>query len=207
MTTLTAHSLAADAFLRSENLVYLTARTGSSVTLFSSSPIVGQTISGADSRVYEAFLSFDTSSIPDTATITSATLSLDGISDSSTTDFTIQARLYDWGTAVTTGDWVAGESLSALPLLATFATAGGFGTGYNDFTSEATFKDNISKTGETRIILCSSRTVNGNAPGGAEFVTFNFSDAAGTSEDPKLVVEYTEVGGGANTKRLMGMVA
>jgi hypothetical protein len=34
--------------------------------------------------------------------------------------FTVQVRLYDWGTSVTTADWVAGDTLAGLPLLAHF---------------------------------------------------------------------------------------
>jgi len=144
--------------------------------------------------VYEGFLGFDTSSIPDTDTVSAAVLRVTSYADYSTTDFDIQARLRDWGTTVTTADWVAGADLSGLTLLGSYATSGGFTatTGYD--LSDTAMAANVSKTGSTRMLLCSSRTTNNNAPTGAEYVNIYSADETGTTRDPKLTVTYAAGG-------------
>ena len=157
------------------------------------------------SVVYEAFLGFDTSAIGDTDTISAAVLNVTSNADVSTTDFDLQARLRDWGTTVTTADWVAGASLSGLTLLAHYATSGGFtaNSAYN-FVDDA-MPANTSKTGTTRMLLCSSRTVSGTDPSGDEYVAIKSAETTGTTSDPKLTVTYS-AGGGANTKRSFAVV-
>lgn len=145
---------------------------------------VGQAVN----QYYESMIAFDTSVVSDVATITSVTLSLYGSNDSSVTDFTIQARMHDWATTVTTVDWVPGSGLSAKTLVATFNTAGFNAAGYNDFTSDAAFLTNINRIGFTRLLLCSSRHASLTAPSGNEYVGFQSSNASGTSMDPKLVI-------------------
>lgn len=147
--------------------------------------------------VFEVFLGFDTSSIPDGDTVSAAVLNLTSQVDNSTTDFTIEARLYDWGATLTTADWVAGASLSGLTSLATKTTASGFtaGTAY-DFTDVA-FAANVNKTGTTRLLLCSSRTTAGTSPtiDVSEYVSAYSADQTGTTSDPKLTVTYSAGGG------------
>ena len=143
-----------------------------------------------DVQVEESFIGFDTSPIADTDTVSAAVLNVTADSDNSTTDFTIEARLYDWGAGLEVADWVAGASLSGLTLLATKTTASGFtaGTAY-DFTDVA-MPANVNKTGSTRMILCSSRTTGNNAPTGDEYVGIRAADYAGTTSDPKLTVTH-----------------
>lgn len=136
----------------------------------------------------EVFFDFDTSTV--VGTITSAILSWYGKTDSSTTDFVIQARLDDFGATVTTADWVSGANLGSFTLLATYATSGGWSTAaYNVFTDVA-FPANVNKTGSTRIMLSSDRHLAGTSPGvsGSEQVEGYMSEDAGTTRDPKLVV-------------------
>jgi len=137
--------------------------------------------------VYESFLAFDTSSIPDGDTVSAAVLRVTSYADYSTTNFDIQARLHDWGT---TADWVAGADLSGLTLLGSYATSGGFTatTGY-DF-SDTAMAANVNKTGSTRMLFCSSRTVGNNAPTTTEYVNIYSADESGTTRDPKLTVTY-----------------
>jgi hypothetical protein len=142
--------------------------------------------------VYEGFVSFDTSSIPDTDTIDSATLSLTAATDASYTDFTIEARTKDWGASLTSVDWVAGADLSGLALLASYATASGWvGTTTYAFTSESAFRSAVSKTGTTYVMVSSSRTRVGNEPSGDEYVSTYSANQSGTTYDPKLVVTHT----------------
>lgn len=140
---------------------------------------------------YEGFLTFDTSSVDDGAVITSATLSLYGMNDSSTTDFTLEARIYDWLTSLGTDDFRTRAELGTLTLVASMSTASWVATGYNVLTSDAAFLAGINKTGSTRLVLCSSRHRTSETPSGTEFVGMNSADASGTSQDPKLVIEAT----------------
>lgn len=194
MATLTAYAAAADGYVRSGDPTYSTARAGASLETGDAAAFynLGQTWNGFNYLIYEVFLSFDTSSIPDDAVISAVELSLYGNGDLSDTDFDIEARLYDWGASVTTADWVAGASLGGYTLLASRSTSGLSVAGYNAFTENGSnFRDNINKTGTTSILLCSSRHRAGNTPTGNEYVTFFSTDETGTTKDPKLVVTYT----------------
>ena len=197
MTTLTAYSSAADGYIESESTSYSSARagTGSPVTALDTQGFctVGQRAGGGgDYHCYAAFLDFDTSGIPDDATITAVELSLYGSFDASDTDFDIEARLHDWGASLTTADWVAGADLGAKTLLASKATSGWSASAYNAFTENgSSFRDSINKTGVTRVIVCSSRHRAGNTPTGDERITFYAAEEASTTKDPKLVVTYT----------------
>ena len=174
--------------------------------------IVGQakvTANFTEYQVDEAFLAFNTSSIPDTDTVSAAVLNLTSQSDGSITDFTIEARLSDWGTGLTTADYVAGASLSGLTLLAHRDTASGWtvNTAY-DLTDDA-FAANVNKTGTTRLLLCSDHTTGNTAPTGAEYVYAYLANYTGTTRDPKLTVTYSSsydpnVPGA--TQAMMGMV-
>lgn len=206
MTTATIYAGAADGVVQSDHTtVYSTARSGNNLNAGSGAAYgsVGQ-YGTIPYICYEMFLSFDTSSIPDGATISAVTLSLYGKADASDTDFTINARAYDWGASLTTADWIAGASLSGNTLLATFATSGFSAAGYNDFTSESAFLTAINKTGTTYIVLSSSRHEGANAPSGNEYVSTYLADEAGTTKDPKLTVVYSEVTGPLVGGRLVG---
>jgi len=115
--------------------------------------------------------------------------------DSSTTDFDMQARLDDWGTSVTTADWLS--VWTGKTLLCHKATAGISAPAAYDFVDDA-LAANVSKTGTTRMILVSSRTVSATEPAGAEYVNLRSADYSGTTSDPRLTVTYT-AGGGAST--------
>lgn len=198
MTIDTFYSESADGFIESSHsTTYSTARSGGGSKVAPTTEVylqVGQNyIGGFGYYLYETFLSFDTSTIPDSAIISSVTLSLHGgdYVDQSTTDFTIEARTYDWGASLTTADWVAGADLTSNTLLASRSTSGWSTSAYNDLTENGSnFVSAINKTGITRIILCSSRTKDGNTPTGAEYVNLGASEKSGTSNDPKLSVTY-----------------
>jgi len=151
---------------------------------------LGETFYSEQFWVYESFLSFDTSALTSGATVSAAVLRVTSSGDVSTTDFDIQARLRDWGTSLTTADWVAGADLSGLTLLGSYATSSGFtaNTGYD--LSDTAMAANVNKTGTTRMLLCSSRTVGNTAPTGDEFVSTYSSDYTGTTRDPVLTVTY-----------------
>jgi len=184
------------------NGTYAAARagTGSPFGAFAATPYatVGQAkivVNFTEYQVFESFFAFDTSSIPDGDTVSAAVLNLTSYQNFSTTDFTIEARLHDWGASLTTADWVAGASLSGKTLLAHRDTASGWtvDTAY-DLTDDA-FAANVNKTGTTRLLLCSDHTTANTAPTGLEYVDAYSADQTGTTRDPKLTVTYAAGGG------------
>ena len=167
------------------NATYTTARSGSSQSLLGDM-VVGQWFGG----IYgcrEAFVKFDTSSLPDGATITSVLLEMKLSTDSSVTDFIAEVYVKDWGAAVDTGDWVAGASLSGLTRVATIDSNGiGATNAYKSFTSDAAFLTAINTTGTTYLMLASSRHRAGSAPSADEQLYW----AQNAGNQPKLTVTY-----------------
>ena len=200
MTTDTFFAGTSDGYIRCANATYATARSGGGTFVVDSSSTgglpVGQLLQTGMYYVWETFLSFDTASIPDDAIIDSVSLELYGSAHSVTSSgFTIEARMYDWGASLTSADFIPGASLSALPLVASkvLTTDADWNlAGYNALTSESAFVDNINRTGLTSIVLDSSRLVAGSAPTGIEQVQAFSADHGGilTDGDPRLVVEY-----------------
>lgn len=199
MTTLTVFGDTADGAVESSDATYSTMRSGSGLSAFTVTTtwIVGQQTGYVGDQI---FLAFDTSPLGAGATITSAVLSLYGSENASATDFDVQARLLDWGTTVTTADWVAGASLSGLTLLGSFNTSAYSLEAYNAF-SDTAMTANINKTGFTRMVIASSRLSNGDVPTGNEYVGFYLANEAGTTKDPKLVITYTTPAGGARPRK------
>lgn len=180
-----------DGYVDGTSGTYLTARSGagSYAADSSSNPLYfGQFLLTGTYTLYEDFLSFDTSPLPDTDVISSAVLS-GFLNDNHTSgSFILQARLDNWGTSLTTGAWVPGASLSALTLLATLDTSLLSTTAYYAFTDVA-MPANVNKTGVTRMLLCSSKLVSGTAPAALEYGAFTI-DHSGSSNDPKLDVTH-----------------
>lgn len=159
---------------------------GSTLNLTGTSVItVGET---NDGQAYEGFIAFDTSVV--TGTITSVTLSMFGVTDSTSTDFIIEVRAHDWGTTVTTGDWLSRATMATKTLVASRSTSGFSSSGYNVFTSDAAFLTAVNQSGFTRLFInSSSHRV---APAGStRYVNMSSADEAGTGQDPKLVVVST----------------
>lgn len=193
---LTFHSATSDGHIQSASAVdYATARNGTgilSVDDAASNFAVGQRMFETDFYVYEGFLNFNVSSLVG-EDVTTATLSLWLDADHSDTDFTLQARLRDWGDTLDTGDFVAGASLSSLTLLASIASSGiGAAGGYKDLISESALLTAIEAAaagdGILRLILCSDRTIADAAPTGPEYMMLSSAEEVGTAQDPMLVV-------------------
>lgn len=194
-TVTTVYGDTADTWIQSSSATYSLARAGTgsltAVSATNSTFRVGQYLSGGTYICSEAFIKFDTSSIPDTDTISQVDLEMVPNADQSATDFTAQARVYDWGAAVDTGDFTAGASLSALTRVATLSSSG-IGTGsYVTFTEDGTnFQSAINATGTTYLVLTSDRMEANTTPAGLEYVDFRSADRAGTTDDPKLTITH-----------------
>lgn len=193
MTVYVIFADASDGYVTSTDTTYSTARAGGGTLTPDDSLDISRVGQRTGFEIAEAFMGFDTSVV--TGAISSAVLAIYGSSNGSTTDFTIQARLYDWGTTVEDIDFLAGASLSGQTLLADFATAGFSTSGYNTFTSAGAFVSNVNAAGFTRLLLCSSRHVGNNTPTNDEFVIFRSANTFGTSQDPKLTITTLDTGG------------
>lgn len=148
---------------------------------------VGQRITGGIYDVWEGFVFFDTSAIPDTSIIFEAHLDLWTEADNSTSNFEVRAYPRDWGTTLADADFVSDTILNGLTHHALLASSTDvFPGSYNTFDSFSTFVDQINKTGNTSFVLASSKQ--GLTPFDDEYVTFRSADAAGTTSDPKLTV-------------------
>jgi hypothetical protein len=136
------------------------------------------------------FFPVNTSSLPDNAIINSATFSLFGFfsvenadSDSACVIQTSQAST----SSLSTSDWNSvGGSIAATKTFASWST-----TDYNDFSFNSAYLGWINKTGFTKLGLRALRDINAQAPTGFNSIQMYFSENAGTSKDPKLVVTYS----------------
>lgn len=139
--------------------------------------------------LYEGFVGFDTSGIPDSDEITDAHVSLYINADATSPDFTVVMYANDWGASLTSGDWVAGASLSGLTVVGSYPTSGFAVNSYHDLGGSG-LAEEINPTGFTRVLIASSRLRDGNAPSGDEYFEFRASEQTGTTQDPKLVVTH-----------------
>ncbi len=145
---------------------------------------------------------FDTSAIPDTASISATTLSLFGSTASRTVGIqfsisvvgsnpasTTALQASDYGTLGTT------KYNSSDIAIANWSTSA-----YNDFGFNATGIANVSKTGLTKVGSASSEDITNTAP---TWISGDFgapyckaAETTGTANDPKLVVTYSVAGTG-----------
>ena len=145
---------------------------------------------------------FDTSSIPDTDTIDSATLSFHGRSKSDQMGGTHGIGIVT-STPASNTDLVAGDyaQLTTTRQATDISIASWSTVGYNDFALNATGLGNISKTGVSKFGSRLSFDIDNSAPtwGSEESVAGgNYAaDDAGTTRDPKLVVVHAGAAGGA----------
>jgi hypothetical protein len=191
--TLVVYSDTSDGYIVSNSAVgYANARSGSSLASnnFNTNIAAGQffDLDFSEWNAMESFLSFDTSSIGNGSTVSTVVLSLTSTTVGGSCN-TINARLLDWGTTVTTADWVAGASLSANTLLAHKDFGGVYsGNVSYDFVDDA-FPANVNKVGSTRLMLCGADAEAGTD---SDNLIYPYSaDQAGTTSDPKLTVTYS----------------
>lgn len=140
--------------------------------------------------ISRGFFFFDTSFIPDDATITTATLSLYGFEDTSAQDFNLVIQngqpTYPHD-PLQVGDYYKnyysgnGGSLS---------TASWITSGYNVITLNTNGKSWINKAGYTKLCVRSDRDISGTAPTTSETVGY-WSKEKGTSYCPRLYVAFT----------------
>ncbi len=144
-------------------------------------------------RSYRSIVSFDTSSIPDTATITSATLRLVRGTSLGTNPFTIlgtcqvDARSGFFGTAVTlaNADFEAAATSTAVGSLSNPTVDGAASTA----SLSAAGLSAINKTGTTQFKLYF--TIDDNDNNAYDYIGFHGGEAATAGNRPTLTVTYT----------------
>ncbi len=187
----TFYSTASDGGLEQSDINYSAVHDAPSGTVNAGSLRIriGQSAAGSALYIYRGGLFFDTSSLPDDATITSATLSLYGSDHQLGTDFDITvvdgSVLED---PMVNSDY--GDLLPQTTGGGTFNTAGFSTSGYNDIALNAAGISWISKTGTTKFGLRSSRDISVTPPTGTEHLRI-WANEKGEGYRPKLVVTYT----------------
>jgi len=157
---------------------------------------IGQDYSYGDYFIYRSPIIFDTSDIPDDATITGASLKVRAQSKHDPNSYMVlvitegmptypHATVYssDYNKANYNTTSLGSRSVSSLSL-----------TGYSYISLNSTGRTKINKTGDTKFMLRSSQDIAGNTPnfsgGYPQWVTLWSSDM-GTSYAPQLTVTYT----------------
>jgi len=162
--------------------------------------LVERDASGNWMNLYRSIHTFDTSSIPDTDTINSATFSISSYADNvDPANVDPDCNVYG-STPAANNDLAAADyaqtgsiAYSDSPILIDdWVTSGA----YNNFAFNATGKAAIVKTGITALSWKNANYDNANvapALGNGQRFTIGayFADFAGTANDPKLVVEHT----------------
>lgn len=191
MTTTTFYPvIAGDGTVYGDDPVFLTARAGLGALGGDDNDTNLYIGSNVGYRCHQACISFDTSSIPDGDTVTAATLSIWVIAHA--TNHILQVKAYDFGTTITSADFVPGATFATLTTLATLDMSTGITDGaYNAFTEVSNgLRSAISKTGTTRFIINTDKFSAGTAPGAAEYTQAASADTAAQTSDPKLVLTY-----------------
>lgn len=145
---------------------------------------VGQMYKSATYFIYRSYLSFDTSTIPDNANVSSATLKMKTESDYSGTDFMVYlcgGTQPIYGGSLEIADWGCGTSK-----LAEWNTSNYQDETWINFTVPIA---QINKQGRTQFELRSSRE--GTTPTGNEYVKFYSDPTILADYPPQLKVSWT----------------
>ena len=144
---------------------------------------------GATYYVYRAFFLFDTSSIPDSDTISSAVFSAYGFSvgNADSDSMSVVASTPASNTALVLADFdQVGTTKFATDIpLGSWNTAG-----YNDFTLNGSGVAAVTKTGISKFALRMAKDISATQPTGLNYAEMYMAEQSGTTNDPKLVVVH-----------------
>ena len=194
-TDTTVYGSTSDGEIYGQNATYSTARsTSAGGDVSSTTARIGQSLTGGTVYyVYRAYLDFDTSALPDDATVTSAVLGVCADTDLSSTDFNVQVYRLDWteglidaGTREGNYDGAYGAAATLEGTLRYTGDGWSAGTCYTLTLSTAA----VNITGDSKYALVSSRDISGTTPGGSQYVYIRTADYAGTGSDPYLLLTY-----------------
>jgi hypothetical protein len=205
-----------DQYIHGKSTAYATCRATAYLSRVAGALPVGQKLSSGYYYVYRSYVVFDTSALPDGATITAVSVGMKiaYISDNKTHDIYIykynwkavpdgtgtgddRDNVYDMGTAGATDAQAAAKETDAG---ATQAMSGKVAGDIMIFTGLTTAW--VSKTGTTKYAFKSSGDVDNHAPIGQEYISFYSGDDGVENNRPYLEVTYTGSAGGQRVTRL-----
>jgi hypothetical protein len=141
--------------------------------------------------LWRYFLAFDTSSIPDTDTITQVNLNLTCANDYSTADFDIKIVKCDWSATdpITSGnmDTAFDNALNSDLDSAIWRNTNGMATN-TEYSSDNLSTSWINTTGKTYYALISGEDYANSAPTGLEYISIYSIGATTEAYRPELVV-------------------
>lgn len=155
------------------------------------------TTSNLWSRIFRGVIKFDTSAIPDTDEISSATISLTGDFKQDPNSNSIDGTIYSTAVgALSNSDY---DNSGSVALSDTLAYASFSTTTPNVYTLNATGIASISLSTSTPFVVRNTNKDAGNvaptwANGNQTIVAYKSSSAVGTTDDPKLTIEHTDSG-------------
>ncbi len=146
---------------------------------------VGEGTAGTGLSVLEGFIGFDTSTLPNDAILTGASLKLIPSQIFANAGFILEIRSYNWGPTLTTSDFVAYSGLGSLPLVATCSSNDMSTNAQLPLTYTGNHLLNSATTGKVELILNSSKTRIGGSST-ADYVRFYIRESRG----PQLILDY-----------------
>jgi hypothetical protein len=156
--------------------------------------IGGQINYTGEYSIWKSFFYWDTSIIPDNATILNSTVGMNIIMDQSATDFNVTLQTSSSSSVphepVQAGDYYYGYYSGDGGSMNTSEMGG---LGYFNITMNSGALSWISKTGHTKIAVRSSSDINSVAPSGNEYVEIGTYER-GEAQSAKLYVTYETLG-------------
>lgn len=174
---------AQDTRVQSISSIWTTARAGANLAAIQAVegyyPAIGVFYTGSGMcQFVQTFWSFDTSVIPDGAIVTAVDLQMLHATPIGAS-FLVEVRAHEWGDAITTADWVAGDNLAGKTLLAS-VMSGDLSSAPVTLTSGSTLVgaivDAINTTGHIRLMASSKRQRIGPEPWYDEYVRIEHFD-------------------------------
>lgn len=199
-----------------ETWATLKASAGTSVNASGATGYECYTIAATTSNQWrflgQVLTAFDTSSIPDTDTVTAATYSHYGATadggkvDSGAGYSLVVVEGTFGGGPIVSGDY---ELFNTTALSSTLALSSWTDGAYNDFALNASGLAVISKTGTTKLTLLFEQDRSGTpvtwVSAANDGINSSYSEQTGTSQDPQLVVTHSEVIRTSPTLLMMGV--
>lgn len=154
---------------------------------------VGQAVFSNTGPYGQAKLTFDTSAIPSSNTVTSATLSLKSSTQSGwPADASVDAYKITSGASFTTSNspawWQTATDIASLTRVASRAAGSAWATStVYDWTSDSTFPAQITKAGSTSLLLVTGDQAAGS---GSSRTSANYCYPSGTASDHYLTIVH-----------------
>jgi len=167
------------------------------------------TTNGNYVQIYRTIAIFDTSAIPDTDTIDSATLNIKGISKNSDAGTNLNYNIYSAttvsGSTLQNSDFdISGFGTTAFATAITHTNLSA--SAYNTWTFNTSGKSAISKTGVSKFGVVLENDITNSAPthdndgvSDNDRIEFASADTAGTVSDPYMSITTSAGGGGGET--------